>query len=339
MKRVLNFIGKGAPFNFGHLPMYFYLVRAYSKFLIIGKCLDFPLKLQIQTQSFCNGRCSMCPYPTLSKKLDQGQMQWELYKKIVDELAAEPLLSGVVYELHNEPLLDKRLFSWIKYFKSISKNKKCILITNGQLLDKFSLTDIKESDIDIIMVSLNAYSKETYQLVNEGLDYDKVMKNINYLLSDNYMKERLALSFAVTDKNMHEVSQVVQHWHQMGVRTRVMGITNRAGTLKNYEEIRSKEIYRIIPPLSGRWRRLMSHIEKNITGCHLPFCHMNILFNGDVIICCHDWARTTVVGNVRTSSLKEIWNSKKMNRIRRLILKKRYEQIDSCRGCSLVGRQ
>lgn len=327
------------PFGYIYLTLYLYLIRAYLRFIIIGKCLDFPLILQIQTQSFCNGRCSMCPYPTLSKKLDQGTMQWELYEKIADELAAEPLLSVVTYELHNEPLLDKRLFSWIKYFKSISKDKMCTLITNGQLLDKFSLTDIKESSIDLIMVSLNANSKEIYQLVNEGLDYDKVMKNINYLLSDSYIKERLALSFVVTDKNMHDVIEAVQHWHKKGVKTRVMGITNRAGTLKNYEEIRSKDIYRVIPALSGRWRRLMSHIEENITGCHLPFCQMNILFNGDVIICCHDWARTTVIGNIRDSSLREVWNSPKANEIRRLIRKKRYDQIGACKKCSLVGRQ
>lgn len=61
-------------------------------------------------------------------------------------------------------------------------------------------------------------------------------------------------------------------------------------------------------------------------------------FNGDAIICCHDWNRATVVGNARTSSLREIWNSEKINEIRRLILRKRYGQIDSCQECSLVKK-
>jgi radical SAM protein with 4Fe4S-binding SPASM domain len=66
---------------------------------------------------------------------------------------------------------------------------------------------------------------------------------------------------------------------------------------------------------------------------------MNILFNGDAIICCNDWARATVVGNIKNNTLREVWNSKKMNEVRQLLLKKRYQQLDSCNGCSMVNRQ
>ena len=74
-----------------------------------------------------------------------------------------------------------------------------------------------------------------------------------------------------------------------------------------------------------------------VTGCRLPFYQMNVLFNGDAIICCNDWSRASVVGNAGTSSLGEIWNSAKVNEIRRLALRKRYEEIDSCKECSCVG--
>ncbi|MHA1485228.1 MAG: SPASM domain-containing protein, partial [Candidatus Thorarchaeota archaeon] len=74
-----------------------------------------------------------------------------------------------------------------------------------------------------------------------------------------------------------------------------------------------------------------------VTGCPLPFYQMNVLFNGDAIICCHDWNRASVIGNAGTSSLREIWNSTKVNEIRRLVLRKRYEEIDSCKECSCVG--
>ena len=124
----------------GHSPLYqyLYLIGAYSKFLTVGKCLNFPRILHIQTQSFCNGRCSICPYPIVSKKLDQGTMEWSLFAKLADETASEPLLSTVLFELHNEPLLDERIFDWVKYLKSISPDKSCVIVTNGELLDSFS---------------------------------------------------------------------------------------------------------------------------------------------------------------------------------------------------------
>lgn len=329
---------KRGPSEYGHFPMYFYLLRTYSKFLATGKCLDFPLTLQIQTQSFCNGRCSMCPYPIVSKKLEQGKMEWELYQKIAGEAASEPLLSTAIYELHNEPLLDKRALDCVKYIKSLNPNKRCAIVTNGEFLDRFSLTDIIQSNIDSILVSLNAYSKEMYESINIGLDYDRVMKNVSRLLSDKITRHKLGLSFVVTEQNADEVYEATKYWKKQGVRTRVIAeIANRGGTLDTYERLRSKTGYRGTPFLSRLWRCLMTAAGR-VIGCHLPFYQMNVLFNGDVIICCHDWNRATVVGNTKTSSLREIWNSEKMNEIRRLMLKKRYEQLDSCRECSIVKR-
>jgi len=89
--------------SFRHLLLYPYLVCTYLKFLTVGKCLNFSLVLQIQTQSFCNGRCSICPYRIVSQKLDQGVMEWNLFAKIVHECAQHTLLPIVVFELHNEP--------------------------------------------------------------------------------------------------------------------------------------------------------------------------------------------------------------------------------------------
>jgi len=326
---------KRNPFRYGHLPLYLYLIRAYSKFLTLGKCLDLPLLLQVQTQSFCNGRCSICPYRIVSKRLEQGTMEWNLFAKIADELASEPLLSTVVFELHNEPLLDKRIFDWVKYLKSISSDKYCVIVTNGELFDRFSSTDIMQSNLNLLVISLNAHSREMYESINTGLNYDKVMKNVSCLLSNQSLRQKVMLSFVVTGQNVHEVHQATHYWKGQGVKTRVLGMSNRAGSLDNYEGIRLKIGYHDIPLLSRVWRRLMSSAQ-GVTGCHLPFYHLNILFNGDAIICCHDWNRATVVGNARTGSLREIWNSEKMNEIRGTLLRKRYEQIESCKECSFV---
>lgn len=265
-------------------------------------------------------------------------MEWDLFVKIANESASEPLLSRVECHLQNEPLLDKRIFQCVEYSKSLNKDKRCVLVTNGTLLDKFGLTDIMQSGLDELLVSLNAYSKEMYQSINKGLDYDRVMKNIGLLLSDGSIKQKMALSFVVTEQSNREVYQAVQYWNKRGVKTRVMGLVDRAGALDNYERLRPKTGYHIGRLLYRLWRRLMFRL-KGITGCPLPFYHMNILFNGDVIICCNDWNRATVVGNARTSSLREIWNSEKMNEIRRLILRKRYEEISSCKECSLIKEE
>lgn len=336
----MNIVNKGKPFTYRRLLLdsyiYNYLIGAYLSFLTVGKCLNFPLMLHIQTQSFCNGQCSICPYSIVSKNLNQGTMPWDLFLKIANESASEPLLSMAIFELHNEPLLDKRLFDCISYFKSMNPAKKCVLVTNGELLDKFSLTDL--AYLYQLVISLNAHSRDMYMRINSGLDYDRVMSNISYLLSNELTRRKVILSFVATKENEHEVYEATQYWNRKGVETRVRGLVNRAGTLNNYKELRLKTGYWGDPFLKQLWSRLMA-LVRGIVGCHLPFCQMNILFNGDVILCCNDWDRATVVGNVRANSLREVWNSEKMNEIRQLILRKRYDQINSCKECSVIMRE
>jgi radical SAM protein with 4Fe4S-binding SPASM domain len=327
---------KISPYAYGHLPLYFYLIGAYSKFLATGKCLAAPLILLLQTHSFCNGRCSICPYPTVSKKLPQGRMEWSLFQKIIDEAASEPLLSTIVFELHNEPLLDERIFDCAKYIKSKAPDKRVAIITNGELLDRFSPEDVVKSKLDVLTISLNAHSRETYERINEGLDYDRVMNNVSRILANPLARQRTRLGFVMTEQNEAEVYEATRYWQERMVNTRVIGVTNRGGTLENYERFRPKAEYYDGSGPARVWRRLMERARHAI-GCHIPFYEMSILFNGDALQCGEDWYRTNVVGNVKTHSLKEVWNSKKINKIRRLLLRKRFEQLNCCKDCCMSG--
>ena len=260
-------------------------------------------------------------------------MEWGLFEKIVTEMRSATKLASVGFALQNEPLLDKRLFDWIKYMKSLCPDKSCIVTTNGEPLDRFSTEEIKQSEVDRICISLNAFSKEMYEKINVGLDFDRVMRNVSNLLADQTLRPKVELSFRLTKDNQSEVRAAVSYWKTQGVRTRVMGITNRAGSLANYEAVRLKNDSQGIPRHKRFWRHTMSRL-RGVLGCENPFYRMDILFNGKTLMCCQDWNRSVIAGNVATASIKEVFNSAEMNEARRLILRKRYKQIASCKECS-----
>jgi radical SAM protein with 4Fe4S-binding SPASM domain len=313
---------------------YLYIARSYAMFILSARTLSYPRMIQIQTESLCNARCEFCPYSEVSKNLEQGIMERDLFNKIIEEVGTVSCLNSFLFELHNEPLLDDRVFEFIKYVKQQNRHKECTIVTNGQLLDRFKLTEIADSNLDRLTISLNAYSRERYEECC-GLYYDKILSNIDLLLKDASLKRKLVLSFVVTQQSAVEIQQSMQYWKKRGVKTRTVELVNRAGTLADYKLMKPPKypLRRSFPEIIGRF-----FIDRAIQciGCYEPFHKMNILFNGDVIICCHDWNRTTVVGNLKESSVKEIWNSPKMNRIRSLILKKKYSQIISCKNCSLA---
>jgi radical SAM protein with 4Fe4S-binding SPASM domain len=321
------------PIN-ARLRRYFYLAGSYSKSILSNKTFDYPRMIQIQTNSLCNGRCVFCPYSETSKRFEQGTMDIALYEKIVKEAISNPFTTSMLFELHNEPLLDSRIFGLIKYVKDLDSSKECSCVTNGLLLDKFDFKDIKDSRLNRLTISMNAFTREKYEECC-GLNYDRIMNNIDLLIKDERLRRKLSLSFVVTEDTASEISQAPKYWKGKNVKTRTLELLNRAGTLSKYEKLKPKS-----DPINYSFgqkidKYIISKAVK-ITGCYEVFHKINILYNGDVILCCHDWNRTTVLGNLKNSSIKEIWNSPRTNEIRKLILKKKYSEIECCRNCSLA---
>jgi radical SAM protein with 4Fe4S-binding SPASM domain len=58
-----------------------------------------------------------------------------------------------------------------------------------------------------------------------------------------------------------------------------------------------------------------------------------VLFNGDMILCCHDWRRTVVLGNLNESSIEDIWNSENFISLIRQYNAGDLSNLDVCRKC------
>ncbi len=69
--------------------------------------------------------------------------------------------------------------------------------------------------------------------------------------------------------------------------------------------------------------------------CMLPFQVLPIGADGKGILCCNDWHDTSDIGNVKTDTLREIWQSKVMETQRDLLRKGVREEI--CSKCDHLG--
>jgi MoaA/NifB/PqqE/SkfB family radical SAM enzyme len=140
-------------------------------------------------------------------------MEWDLLTNIVEQIISEPLVSRVIFELHNEPLLDKRIFDCVKYLKTKCPDKYCMIITNGQLLHEFNPTEIIQSNLDHMVVSVNAHTKAMYEQLGSCLSYDEIMNNVTALLSNELLRKRIILSFLLTKQNQHDLRRAIKYWN------------------------------------------------------------------------------------------------------------------------------
>lgn len=72
------------------------------------------------------------------------------------------------------------------------------------------------------------------------------------------------------------------------------------------------------------------------TGCNVPFYAMHIHWDGDVLLCSHDWEKKQVMGNVMEASVQDIWlKSQKLWQFRQELTESR--RCHPCNKCNIKG--
>lgn len=269
----------------------------------------------IDTTSFCNLRCSMCPHKDM--KRTKGRMEWSLIKKILDEVASINKDIRVWLVFFGEALLLKNttpsIFDIITYAKKIGL-RNVVLNTNANLLDRKTSERLIQAGLDSMYIGIDAFSDETYRQVRVGGDYQQVVQNVLDLIEVNKAAgEPLAIQvqFVEMDINKNERAPFVDFWTKKGVDVK----------------IRQK--------LS--WSGLMNSGKTKNTGqrhpCYWIMNSISITDTGDVATCAADPEARFIAGNVKTQSIKKIWEGK-MGDLRRQHIEGEWDHLPyPCNEC------
>ena len=71
-------------------------------------------------------------------------------------------------------------------------------------------------------------------------------------------------------------------------------------------------------------------------NCFYPFYQMVIDYNGDIIICPHDWKKQSIVGNASRDHVFDVWESTKFEKIRNM-LSDSNRRFEPCINCDVRG--
>ena len=264
---------------------------------------DFPNILMIQTASMCNLKCVSCPYPILSKqgKIKAGVMDEPLFDKIVDECSTLPV-SRISPYWNNEPYLDPGFKARLKKLRDVAGTSAEVHIsTNGSRL----FQDIWEETancLDRMHLSAQGGIVNREQLLKgmPGIDFDVYYENVigflNFLDTGNFRlkRENVIINNVLPFDSEADMDAEKKFWQPFGVRLNFGGFNSYSGMVDMGQE----------PSTPDQSQPIFGCADKD-----RPIQAMHILLNGDCVICCNDWVSEVVLGNVKESTLAEIWNS------------------------------
>jgi len=73
--------------------------------------------------------------------------------------------------------------------------------------------------------------------------------------------------------------------------------------------------------------------------CPYLWHSLTITWDGKIVPCCMAFEEKYILGQVQQNKILDVWNSKKMQNLRRKIKEKKYEEVSLCRNCDLLWQR
>lgn len=262
----------------------------------------FPLHLMLEQTYLCNLRCPMCiqGLPGERKRFapSTNRMPWEVFERVVLEGERHGCPS-IAMHVNDEPLLVKDLPERIAFAKAHGF-MEIYMTTNGVLFTEEKVRQVIEAGVTHILFSVDAATAETYDKIRLGGDFPKVQAAIGMVVRHRE-REASALpivraSFVQNRLNEHETQAFMETFGALADYVEVQGFSSYYGHTDH-----------MIPTKAA-------HVED--FTCNEPWRKLIVRANGDVLPCCTFYGYEIVLGNLRESSLFDLFNSSDMKQIR-----------------------
>jgi radical SAM protein with 4Fe4S-binding SPASM domain len=281
----------------------------------------------IEPTNLCNLACPTCPTGT-GKVKPLPQMTLARFDHVLGELA--PRLQNLALWNYGEPLLNKELPGMIAHAKKMGV-RVVKVSSNVHFLDGDRGRALLRSRLDVLILSVDGASQETYAAFRKDGDFDRVARSVAWLCAEKkrleLTKPRIELQFIVMRHNEHELPEMRRLAREWGVdRLRVKTV--------GADDAETKEL---IPAtrLLSRYQADGQTPNVRHAFCTMAWDHTVVNVDGSVTPCCYlrpDMGEAFVMGNVFESSFAEIWRGERYRAFRAAMLAGR-ESMPVCNRC------
>ncbi|MFA5089617.1 MAG: radical SAM protein [Candidatus Omnitrophota bacterium] len=281
----------------------------------------FPPMIVVSITNVCNLRCIHCYYSKFSKLTNyhKSVLPWGIWEKICKEAGQWP---GVImnFGTDGEPFLHPRFIDMLRFARKC--NISPVNVTTNGTVGKFNRAIIEESLVDVINISLDAYTAETYKKIRGG-DFERVIGNVNNLIGlRNLVNSPIKIQVNIIDQPAarDELKNFKKHWGKIVDNVLVRDYYDATSVLGETG-----------PDITGRQKKFKP-IQR--WPCQQLWRRFNISDDGIVRFCVDDWFNKTKIGDLRTQSISEIWTSKEYDRLRHIHIKGQFHRIPYCFKCT-----
>lgn len=329
-----------------------WLVRRYPQLY------RFPRQLEMEITTTCVRRCVHCEHTYWSHE-SQPRKQMT-YDEIVYVLEQFPGLRWASLVGEGSSFEHKHIARLIQYLKQ--RHIMCYMPDHLCDWDDDMVRTAVENDMDGIILSLDAATKETYESIKVGCNFDKAIGNLRKLVEEKRKRNsplpEITFNYIAMKNNLHEIPDYVDLIAGIGSR-KDFGAGSRIGVVRllTFKQILGLQVEDIPEKIiaDAQARAAKHDFFINFTGTNVredlpsPSCCMAwmepyIFMGGFISQCCavfisnnRDFIRKHAFGNVFEKQFREIWDSKPYKTMRYTINRPDAPVPIQCAGCRVFN--
>ncbi len=309
-----------------------YLEETKDEEIIFNKGIDEkpknytskPLMSTIEITSLCNYKCNHCGNNSGSQ--NKNELTANEIMKIINQMERFGILKLTL--TGGEPLLKKDFFKILK--SAAEKIPRVGITSNGNLIDKKTSKRLKKYGVSVVKISLDG--TEYFHDKNRGYKgaYKKAINAIKNLI-DNKIEVRVQST--LMQENTEEILNIMPILSNLGVKVHSIVPISPIGRAqksfmmsplqykkyilrinKKAKELNSKTYFEI-RPVFGLDLKTNLEVLSTKYKCEAFKTTFEITSSGQVIPCSF---LPIEIGDIRKNSLEEIWESKRVHKIRKL---------------------
>jgi MoaA/NifB/PqqE/SkfB family radical SAM enzyme len=278
-----------------------------------------PRSIQIECTTRCNLKCTFCELSYWTEK--PADLTFSDIERMVAHL---PKLKRIDLTGIGESLMNREFFKIVEFLKS--RRIYVTLNDNFTLMNPTAARRIVELGVDQIFLSLDGATKETYEQLRMGANFDKVIANARRLIQIKRelgkKQPEVKMNTVVCSTNYQELPAIVELAHDIGigmvqfVNVITFDSTTKLDTTGIRRAVRAKFDAAL---LRARQLGMLVKVELfeklPVQECDFPWKRNFVTYDGYVHPCCYttqtgnrtDHNRRSF-GNLRGRSFNEVWN-------------------------------
>ena len=293
--------------------------------------LRLPFTIFIEPTNICNFQCTYCPesfdnfYELSGGKFKLSPDDFNLIAAQIESLGEA--LKVINFYMMGEPLANRETPRFIAESKRRGLAKRLILTTNASLLDERASRSLLEAGLDHLRVSIYGANQEQFTKVTGSTlslqrIRDKVARFRELRDANNDFRTNIYVKMIdPLDQTMREA--FLELFNGVADEVRIEPVMNWNDDFDGSLAILSSDA-------------LMNseYFARKKCCCPSPFYTAIIHSDLNVSVCCVDWNKKLVIGNLRDNSLKDIWSGDKLLAIQLAHLRGQRDQLPGCASCT-----